>query len=243
MKNALALLLLLILCLPVSADPSRQGLAEASVSDKITEAVRQYALRHNQDWKGGEINVVVSGAEKLDEKYGSQDKVRFEVPKQYEISKVTSSMIMPVAAYSGEKELGRATVIVRFEVIKEVVVAAGKIGKRAEIGAGDIELKKVNIATYPNKYFTSKPEVLGKLANGIIPQGTVLLNWMVKDTPLVLKGSKVKVTVKADNLLIESSGVALADGLLNEIIAVRRSDSKEVFQAQVVSPENVEVKI
>ncbi|MFA4967725.1 MAG: flagellar basal body P-ring formation chaperone FlgA, partial [Candidatus Margulisiibacteriota bacterium] len=89
----------------------------------------------------------------------------------------------------------------------------------------------------------SKDQVAGKVASIMIQKGIVLVDWMVKDDPVVSKGSEVKIVVKSDNILIESQGTAMTDGQLNDIISVRRADSHEQIQAKVISPDTVEVQL
>jgi len=217
--------------------------AKADVLDKAKEAVREYVIKHNADWEDGNIVVTIKGGDKFFEKYALDKKVKLEVPSRFEMTKITPSMILPMTAVAGGRELGRTMIIVRIEVFKDVAVANRKIGRKEKISEEDIDLRTKDVALYPARYFTSKDEIIGKIAGSMIQKGMVVLDWMVADEPVVSRGSQIKIIAKGENIVIETQGTALKDGRLNDLIPVRRENSREEFKAKVVSPDMVEVKI
>lgn len=211
--------------------------------DSAKAAVKDYVLSHNAQWDGGNIVVTIKGGDKFFEKFANDDKVKFVVPEEYELTKITPNLILPIAAVSNGHEIDRITAMVRIEVYKDVLVSSSKIDKKDIIGEDDVELKTKDVSFYPPNYFTSKDQAVGKMANTLIQKGIVLVNWMVKDEPVVTKGSQVRIIVRSDNILIESQGTAMSDGQLDDVIAVRRLDSREQIQAKVLSPDTVEVQL
>ena len=217
--------------------------ANADVIDKAQEAVKDYVLRHNAEWDGGKMVVTIKGGDAFFEKFSSDDNVKIVIPDQFESTKITPNMILPITALVNNREAGKIMAVVRIEVYKDIAVASRKIGKGETIEEDILELKTRDIASLPSKYFISKDEAVGKMAKTMIQKGMVLLEWMLKEEPVVNKGSEIKIMVKSDNILIESQGTALMDGQIDDIISVRRADSRDVFQAKVVSPDTVEVQL
>jgi flagella basal body P-ring formation protein FlgA len=217
--------------------------ARADVLDKAKDAVREYVIKHNADWEDGNIVVTIRSGDKFFEKYSSDNNIVFAVPEKFEITKITPNMILPILALSNKREVGKTTVIVRIEVFKDVLVANRQIGKKESIWEKDLDLKTKEVSLYPAKYFTSKDEIIGKIAGSMIQKGVVVLDWMVADEPVVSRGSQIKIIAKGENIVIETQGTALKDGQLNDLIPVRRENSREEFKAKVVSPDMVEVKI
>jgi flagella basal body P-ring formation protein FlgA len=217
--------------------------AKADVLDKAKEAVKDYVIKHNADWEGGNIVVTIKGADKFLEKFSADDNIKFKAPENYELTKITPNMILPILVLSNKREVGKTTVIVRIEVYKDVLVANRQIGKKESIGEKDLDLKTKEVSLYPAKYFTSKDEIIGKIAGSMIQKGMVILDWMVADEPVVSRGSQIKIIAKGENIVIETRGIALKDGQLNDLIPVRRENSREEFKARIIAPDVVEVKI
>lgn len=215
----------------------------ADVREDVKSTVKEYIMKQKADWADGKIVVSINGGDKFFKKHESAGKVKFGVPDTYRITKVTPIMILPIAAISEGREIDRAMLSVRIEVFKDVAVAGKKIGKKEIIDEDNVALENREISLYPARYFTDLDRVVGKVAISTVQKGSMIQDWMIKDLPVVAKGSRVKIVVRSENLLIESVGYALADGQLNDPIRVRRLDSREEFEAQVVSKDAVEVKI
>ncbi|MFA4967237.1 MAG: hypothetical protein WC624_03360, partial [Candidatus Margulisiibacteriota bacterium] len=123
--------------------------ADANVIDKAQEAVKDYAIKHNVDWEDGTIKVTIKGGDKFFEQYSSNDNVKFIVPEDYEVTKITPNMILPIAAFLNSREVGRITALVRLEVYRDVLVAGRKIGKKETIDERDVDLKTKDVSFYP----------------------------------------------------------------------------------------------
>ncbi len=215
----------------------------ADIVNRAKNAVSDYVVKRNSDWKGGRIVVSIKGGEKFFDKFASDENAKISVPLDYQLTKVTSSLFLPIMAESNGRELGRTMVIAQIEVYKDVVVASNALSKGKKIGESDLEVKTQDISAYQGKYFTSADDIAGKITKTTIQQGSVVLDWMIKEEPVVAKGSPVQIRVASGSILVEASGVALADGQMGELIPVRRDDSQEEFKARVIASDTVEVKI
>ncbi|HTY13739.1 MAG TPA: flagellar basal body P-ring formation chaperone FlgA [Candidatus Omnitrophota bacterium] len=217
--------------------------AGADVLDRAKSAIGDYALKHNPDWRDCRIVVSIRGGDRFFDNYANDEYSKIVVPSDYRLTKVTSSLFVPIAAMSGEKELSRTMVIARIEVYKDVVVSTAVIPRGKEISADDLDIKTQDISAYQGKCFASADEVAGKITKSLVQKNSVILDWMVKDEPLVSRGSPVKIRAAGENVLVEADGTALEDGMLGDLIPVRRDDSREELKAKVTGPNVVEVKI
>ena len=217
--------------------------ARADVLDKAKDAVKEYVLNQNADWEGGNVVVTIKGADKFFEKFSADNNVKFKVPENYRLTKITSNLILPIVALSNGREAGKVTAIIKIEVYMDVVVANRQINKKENISDEDLDLKTREVSLYPPRYFISKDEITGKIASSSIQKGTILLEWMVKDQPVVSKGNQIKILARGENIAVETAGTALSDGQLNDLIFVRRDNGKEQFKAKVISADTVEVKL
>lgn len=213
------------------------------VPDQVKGLIKEYLVKQNPEWEAAEMEVVVQGGDEFFGNYAPRKNVKFYVPEGYNLTKVTPRLILPVAAYAGSEELGRAYLTVRVEVYKNVLVAKNKIIKKQAIKESDLDLMLREVSLYPHKYFSDREMIVGKVAGVNIPKGAVLLEWMVKENPVVARGSQVKILARTGDITVWSEGMALEDGQVGETIAVRRIDNKSKFEAVVLSPEIVEVKL
>jgi len=216
--------------------------AQAKVLDKLQSAAEDYVRAHNPDWEGAELNITLGGAGPLVNKYEDQP-VSFKVAEDFKLTKITPRLTLPIVVLKDGAEVGRGAVYVRVEVFREVVVARRKVLKQQPLSNDDLDIKKLEVSLYPNKYFVDKNLIIGKISTTLIPEGAVLLQWMVKDEPVVGRGTNVKIVIRSEGLLVEAQGEALEDGQLGEIIKVRRRGIKQNIEAEVIGPGQVEVKI
>jgi len=204
------------------------------------EAVRDYVLKYNPDWEGADLKFVLKGGEDLSKTYPGAE---FVVPEDFQITKITPQLVLPVKAVKEGKELGRKVIYVKVEVYREVVVAKNKIGKKQTVKAEDLDLLEREVSLFPSRYFRDTEKVAGKLTKSFIPAGSVVMDWMISDIPDVSRGGKVKISVLAPNIIISAQGYALQDGKIGDKIKVRREDSRSEFEAVVIAKDEVEVKL
>ena len=213
-----------------------------SDSDKAVEAVKDFIAKNNPEWSDGEIVVTLKGAEGFIKKYSGRG-VEFEIPKDYRLTRITPRIILPLRAKKDGVEVKRTTIYALVEVYKDVVVAKQKIKKGAVFTQKDLMIKEADVSLYPNKYFADLNGLEGKISKSLIPQGSVIFSWMVKTKPLVKKGNRVRILVLTPEVQLEAQGFALEDGQLDEVIKIKRENSKRVLNAVVISSSEVEVRI
>lgn len=218
------------------------GLVRAEVMDEISRAIESYAVKHNPEWEGADLKISLGNTERLIETYRGR-KVEFKVPEDFKLTKVTPRLSVPIAVIEEGYEKERVVVRARLEVFREIVVASRKILKKQLLSKADLEIKKREVSLYPNKYFVDKNRVIGKISTTLIPEGAILLQWMVKEQPVVSRGDALKIVIRSEGLLVEARGEALEDGQIGDIIKVRRKGVKQSIAAEITGPGQVEVKI
>ncbi len=123
------------------------------------------------------------------------------------------------------------------------LMTSRKINRGEVIKAEDLQVVEKDPSRYPKTLIRDKSQVIGKETVVYLPKGTVLLDWMVRDIPLVRKGSKVEIRANLGDIFIRAQGETLQDGYLGKKIKVRNVDSRREIEARVVSSEEVEVKV
>jgi len=219
------------------------SLSSAQVPGKFLDGVKDYAVKHNPDWAAAEIIVTVKGGQSFFNKYADDPKVKFKIAENFTLTKITPNLVLPVVALKGDEELGRGYVSLKIEVQEDVVVAKEKILKGQTISDEQLKLENKEVALYPNKYFLKTDKVKDKAAAALIPAGTIILEWMVKEKPDVARGQTVRILARAEGVEVWSSGVALAEGRVGDSIKVKRSDSRNKIEGKILSNEIVEVQL
>jgi flagella basal body P-ring formation protein FlgA len=219
------------------------SLSSAQAPSKFLDGVKDYAVKHNPDWAESEVLITVKSGQSFFDKYAGDPKVKFKIAENFTLTKVTSNLILPVVAFEGDEELARSYVGFRIEVLQNVVVAREKILKGQIISEEQLAMGKKEVALYPNKYFLKTDKVKDKAAAALIPAGTILLEWMVKDKPDISRGQTVRILARAEGVEVWSSGVAVTEGRVGESIKVKRPDSKNKIEGKILSNEIVEVQL
>lgn len=217
------------------------SLAQAEVPAQFLDSIKDQVIKQNPDWAEGEVAVKVKSGQGLFEKYAGDPKVKFQIAENYHLTKITPNLILPVVALTEHKELERAYVNFQIEVLQNVVVAKEKIGKGQLISEDKLVLEKKEVGLYPHKYFLKTEKVKDKAAAALIPAGTVILEWMVKDKPDVSRGQTVRILARSQGVEVWSLGVALGEGRIGENIKVKREGTKQKLEGKILSNEIVEV--
>lgn len=130
----------------------------------------------------------------------------------------------------------------KLEILSKVVVTATPIRKGEILTPENTTMAVRNISNYRNPC-TSMRNVLGKRLRLTVREAQVISITDVEFPPLVKKGQLVKVLYSNGNLHLSATGIAKADGKLNQIIRVQNASSNKIIHCRVSAPGIVEVKI
>jgi len=221
------------------------ALALQNSEEKIGQVIQDFVSAKNPEW--GQLNIVVdlkNGEKIADLLRDIPEDASLKIVQVFDDFNPIGNVILPiqVSDASGEaliKVFARAKV----EVFKQVVCSAKQINRAQKIEIEDLKLEERDIAMLPNQYYSDLMQVISSETKTIIPKNSTIFGWMVREIPMIRRGSQVKLVVITDNLLVKAEGVALEDGYLNKEIKVKRNQSGKILAGLVNSPEEVEVNI
>ncbi|NQT30075.1 MAG: flagellar basal body P-ring formation protein FlgA [Candidatus Saganbacteria bacterium] len=229
-----------ILCL-VSCILSIPAAALDNPEQKVTKLVEGLVISYDPKLTGLDISVTYRMADKaFDILRGLSPNADLKIKETYKDFRPVGNVIFPIEVFDGKD---KSTIFIRakVEVFLGIVAAAKKIKRGQEIKRDDLALEKRDIAMLPQKYFTSFDQVSGREAKTTIPQNSTVFSWMIKEVPQARRGDSVTIFVRAPNLLLKTSGIALMDGYIGGKITVRKKETKKTLEGILIAPGEVEV--
>jgi len=115
-------------------------------------------------------------------------------------------------------------------------VASRPLAKGAILGAGDIQLQRINNVSVSRDSVENIGDLVGRTLTREIGQGEVFRSNSVVVTPVVTAGSRVSVVFRQNRLEVSASGVALENGGKGQEIRVRNDTSKKILSGRVEGP-------
>ena len=119
---------------------------------------------------------------------------------------------------------------VRIQTIVPILVTRMLIAKGTLLDNTNIEIVFRDSSKVRGAILTDTQLVIGARTKRHLSQGSAITN---KNTCFVCKGQPVNIIAKSDNFEIKSTGIALKDGSLGEIISVKNKKSGRIVQGQV----------
>ncbi|NQU16936.1 MAG: flagellar basal body P-ring formation protein FlgA [Candidatus Saganbacteria bacterium] len=220
------------------------GWADQSLQQKIESAIRRYIVDKNPLWESAKLSVLFKLNRKTEKhlvSYGTS--ASFYVPEIYANSKVTPNMILPLQVLEAGVERERIFVRTTIGLYKNILVAKKSIKKGGVFTKDALLLKNRNILKHKNNYLSILDEVVGKQTRGYVSAGTVITRNMIRTIPKISRNQEVDICVLADGLRVEAKGIALEDGNQNDVIWVRRQNSKEKIRGKISAPGKVEIQL
>lgn len=166
---------------------------------------------------------------------------------------------LPVEVHfsNSAKRLGNITVAARCEGVKpwslmvptrikqfiEVVVATKPLGRSRVIVPGDAKLARTDISRLGGGYYATVRETDGMILKRSVAAGTVLTMTMLKPAILIKRGDKVIIRAETRSIGVAMEGQAIAAGVKGEMIKVKNLSSKQIIEAEVLSPGVVGVRM
>ena len=92
-------------------------------------------------------------------------------------------------------------------------------------------------------FATDTSEVVGSVVKRNIMKGAVIGPEYVELPPVIRKGEFVKIVVNHSGLVLTATGIARANGHMDEVIRVKNASSNKLIYCRVQAPGLVEVKI
>ena len=122
-----------------------------------------------------------------------------------------------------------------------IAVAASTIERGATVEQQQIHLVTMNIAENSSPCLDPR-DIIGKKANRVIKEGTVIEHAWIDTPPMVTSGQAVKIVLNNGGLHLETTGIANINGAKDQIIKVMNVSSKKILDCRVTAPGIVEVQ-
>ncbi len=124
----------------------------------------------------------------------------------------------------------------------QLVVATKALRRGDVIGAGDVELRFVGGQQDPLQVVTRLEDVVGRLVQYPVREHEPLRASALKKPVLVKRRDEITVVARRAGIQITTTGLALDEGTMGDVISVQRLDeSKERFVARVIGVQQAEV--
>jgi flagella basal body P-ring formation protein FlgA len=122
------------------------------------------------------------------------------------------------------------------------VIAARDLDRSDVIASGDLSTASIDITTVRGRALVDPGDVVGSRVLRPLAAGGVFVDGIAERAPPIQQGQLIEVDASAGRILLRSKAIAMADGDLNERIAVQNPNSGEQYFATVVGPGQVRVK-
>jgi len=128
--------------------------------------------------------------------------------------------------------------VFNIETFQDVVVAAGHIRQGTALSPDNITIERRKISDFSFGFFSEPRKVIGKLATRNIRPGAMLTLNQVKEPPVVVPKSLIRVVynIPSGNKSISVSfeGVAEEEGARGDVIRVRSRATNKQLWCQVI---------
>lgn len=152
-----------------------------------------------------------------------------------------SMMAVNVAISLDGVPLRQVVCSARIHMYDSVVVAARGMAPEKVIQAADVRLEERELNGSRNKPFTSLDDVVGRVPNRLIREGTMLTGAMLRNPIIFDSGAQVFIMANINGISVRTEGIALQSGREGSVIRVRNAASGKVLRARVVNASTVEV--
>lgn len=139
------------------------------------------------------------------------------------------------------REVGKARVNARVDVLVETVAAAHYLGRHHEIRPKDIQRVSRPVALLGPDFLTDMEEAFGKRTMIAVNRGEVLRAGMIEEPPLIRRGDRVTLFVENEQIRITAAGEAREEGRRGERIRLVNLTSKREVSGRVLDEKTVQV--
>lgn len=158
---------------------------------------------------------------------------------------------------NGSRGIGKITVAVKcsdrkpwslhvpvsVSLLKSVLVAKEPLPRGKLLVKSDLQQVKYDLARLPNGYISKFENSVGMKLKRPLATGVALTPNMIEKPRLITRGQRVTILAQSGNMVVRSSGKALANGAVGERIGVVNIKSKRKLEGVVTASGEVKVAI
>lgn len=159
-------------------------------------------------------------------------------PQQWEGWGSTS---LAVIVRQGERVVRNIPGRVEVEALAEMVVAVRQIDHGSMVTAGDVALKKKDVAGTQGRYLASLSDAVGKKVRSTVRPNTPLKSDQLEKVALIKSGQIVTIVAENDRMRVTITGKARNAGGEGDMISVQNLNSLKEFPARIVDATTVMV--
>lgn len=152
-----------------------------------------------------------------------------------EINPTGSADRMPVSVriYEHDRLVAGATIRVQIEIKRRSLIARVPLKRGDVLRSADVaeEERWMPLTTEP-----AGPGAVGSIIRGRVTQGQVVRAADLEPATVVRKGDLVSVSCVSGSIVVRTTGRALEDGKVGEVIRLEKQGSKKPFNARVAGP-------
>ncbi|MGB0360142.1 MAG: flagellar basal body P-ring formation chaperone FlgA [Endozoicomonas sp.] len=130
-------------------------------------------------------------------------------------------------------------VLANVEALLPAILSNQNLSRGDVITKEQLQIGQLSISKLRGNYFTNLEQLEGRKLNRSITVGRVIQESALVPLYLVFKGQSVSIQSGNGALFVSMSGIALENGLLNEVIRVRNRSSGTIIDARVISEDKV----
>jgi flagella basal body P-ring formation protein FlgA len=161
-------------------------------------------------------------------------------PLKISIPKTNKSRNINVQISCNSSNSWRIFVTAKVSQVIPVVVAQHYIAKGSPLSRENLMVISKETFKIRGEYITSLDELTGVKATKSISKGKIINR---KNICLVCKGEQVIINANANSFNIQTSGIALMNGIKHQTIKVKNSRSGRIISAKIKSSTQVEINL
>jgi len=138
--------------------------------------------------------------------------------------------------------LKEETVMVRMEVLTNVVVSSKTLMRDTKISDEDVHVIKKWFRRIPLNILTDVGDVVGKRLCASIRPNTVINREMLRDILIIKRGQLVRILLDTGLINITATGLSEEDGISGKMIRVKNTSSNKTIYARVINNSSVRIE-
>lgn len=133
---------------------------------------------------------------------------------------------------------------VNIRTYEDVLVTNRQLYRNSNIREDDFrfELRETTKST-SNKFIKSYDDVMDKILVRGVSANRILRSDMLRDPPLIARGTQVTLKIVNKNIVVKTNGLAREDGQLNDWIKVQPLPSGKTIKAKILNSSTVVAEI
>lgn len=129
----------------------------------------------------------------------------------------------------------------KISVFENMITAAHQIKPEKPLTEDDIRFEEREIGLRNYVYYTKVEDVLGKVVNKAVTEGTILYRHILWEPVVIEPGMPVTIRANVNGIQVTTEGVSRSKGRIGQRIRVLNSTSKKIIIAKVIDANTVSI--